>query len=417
MGVMPEPADLAIIGGGFSGTLLLVQYLRQPATAPRRVMLFHRGDLARGLAYSTRDPRHLLNVPARNMSAFPDAPDDFLHWLSQNVASQHFSPGDFVPRHLYGDYLQHILQQQLAETPHRVEILEEEAVSITPQQNPDGLTITTRRRERVAKQVALALGNEPTPPPPGCLSPWALLEHPLPPADETIRILGAGLTAVDAYLTLRGRGFTGTIEMLSPSGRLPHAHLLTPRSYLWPLPLPRGLSSMLHAIRHAAKREGDWRAVVDGLRPHTAAFWRSLPPFAQHLFLTRYVGLWNIHRHRMAPQIAAQIAADARLTVTALAQAPSPLPRAALTIYCTGQNYRIRQTKNPLLRQLVQDGMVEKHATGFGIMANGYQCIGKSTQLYALGSLLIGERLETSAVPELRVEAAELAALLGRKQG
>lgn len=417
MGVMPEPADLAIIGGGFSGTLLLVQYLRQPSNAPRCVIVFHRGDLARGLAYSTRDPHHLLNVPARNMSAFPDAPDDFFHWLSKNVASQHFSPGDFVPRHLYGDYLQHILQQQLAETPHRVEILEEEAVSIAPQQNPDRLTITTRTGERVAHQVALALGNEPTPPPPDCLSPWALLVHPLPPAHETVRILGAGLTAIDAYLTLRSRGFTGTIEMLSPSGRLPHAHLPNPKNYLWPLPLPRGLSGMLHAIRHAATREGDWRAVVDGLRPHMVTFWRSLSPFAQKLFLTRYFGLWNIHRHRMAPQIAAQLAADTRLTVTALAHAPSPLPPAALTVYCTGQNYRLGQTKNPLLRQLAQDGLLKAHASGFGIAASGYQCMGNSTQLYALGSLLIGERLETSAVPELRVEAAELAALLAQKQG
>ncbi|MFN7611199.1 MAG: hypothetical protein ACK5QX_09755, partial [bacterium] len=209
----------------------------------------------------------------------------------------------------------------------------------------------------------------------------------------------------------------GTIEMLSPSGRLPQAHLLTPKNYLWPLPLPEGLSGMLHAIRHAAKREGDWRAVVDGLRPHMVTFWRSLSPFAQKLFLTRYVGLWNIHRHRMAPQIAAQLAADARLTVTALAQAPSPLPPAALTVYCTGQNYRLGRTKNPLLRQLAQDGLLKAHATGFGIAASGYQCMGKSTQLYALGSLWIGERLETSAVPELRVEAAELAALLAQKQG
>jgi uncharacterized NAD(P)/FAD-binding protein YdhS len=414
MAAMPEQADLAIIGGGFSGIMLLVQVLLQPSATPRRITLFHRGDLARGPAYATRDPHHLLNVPARNMSAFADAPDHFLAWLASNAASQHFAPEDFVPRCMYGDYLTEILQHALAATPHQVNILEEEVTSIAPQQDSEALMITTARYQLVAAQVVLALGSEPAAVPPGGLSPWALRDHPLPPDGETIRILGAGLTAVDAYLSLRGRGFTGRITMASPSGRLPQAHRPNPISYRWRLPLPTGLSALLQAIRRAAEELGDWRAVVDGLRPHTLAFWRSLSPFAQTLFLTQYFGLWNIHRHRMAPQIAAQLAADSNLTVTALARASHPLPPARLTIHCTGQNYRIHATRNRLLRQLLDDGLITAHATGFGIRADGYRCWGSSARLFALGALLIGERLETTAVPELRVEAAELAALLGR---
>jgi uncharacterized NAD(P)/FAD-binding protein YdhS len=71
---------VAIIGGGFSGTLVAVRLLRA-ASGPLRVMLIERsGDWGPGAAYSTRDDAHVLNVPAARMSAFGSAPGDFCAW-------------------------------------------------------------------------------------------------------------------------------------------------------------------------------------------------------------------------------------------------------------------------------------------------------------------------------------------------
>jgi uncharacterized NAD(P)/FAD-binding protein YdhS len=71
--------DVLIIGGGFSGTMLVVHLLRNSPCLS--VAVVDRGALpGRGIAYSTPHRFHLLNVPAGDMSAWPDAPDDILRW-------------------------------------------------------------------------------------------------------------------------------------------------------------------------------------------------------------------------------------------------------------------------------------------------------------------------------------------------
>ena len=97
---------VAIVGGGFSGLLSAIHLLR--ADPGLTVRLIERAPrFARGRAYSTRDPGHLLNVRASNMSAFPDQPRHFVDWLGVGPIA-----GDwFVERRRYGDYLQEVLRQ------------------------------------------------------------------------------------------------------------------------------------------------------------------------------------------------------------------------------------------------------------------------------------------------------------------
>jgi len=90
--------DIAIIGGGASGTLLAVSLLRR-ARAPLRVLLVEKtGRVGPGLAYSTERPSHLLNVPAARMSAFPEDPEHFLRWARRGGPGT--GPGGFVRRRL-----------------------------------------------------------------------------------------------------------------------------------------------------------------------------------------------------------------------------------------------------------------------------------------------------------------------------
>ena len=107
---------IAVVGGGFSGLLTAVHLL---AGGPEvTVRLIERAPIfGRGRAYATDSPQHLLNVRAANMSAFPGDPGHFLNWLAACGEG-----GDgFVPRGLYGDYLQDLLRETVS-TPRSVSL-------------------------------------------------------------------------------------------------------------------------------------------------------------------------------------------------------------------------------------------------------------------------------------------------------
>src|SRR3954468_13632010 len=73
-------------------------------------MLVNRsGPMARGLAYGTQSPDHKLNVPAGNMSALADDPDHFVRFCL-GVDSR-ITASLFVSSRLYGDYLEHVLNE------------------------------------------------------------------------------------------------------------------------------------------------------------------------------------------------------------------------------------------------------------------------------------------------------------------
>src|SRR5436190_93629 len=106
-GRRPRPLVVAIVGSGFSGTLVAVNLARLARGRPLRVVLFERRErFARGVAYSTSCPQHLLNVPAGMMSALVDEPDDFLSWLQARDPAAH--RGTFAPRRVYGEYLEEL---------------------------------------------------------------------------------------------------------------------------------------------------------------------------------------------------------------------------------------------------------------------------------------------------------------------
>src|ERR1700722_20420782 len=71
---------VAIIGGGFTGATLAAQLLRRSGGSVSVFLIERRARLGRGVAYSTECTEHLLNVRARNMSAYPDEPENFLLW-------------------------------------------------------------------------------------------------------------------------------------------------------------------------------------------------------------------------------------------------------------------------------------------------------------------------------------------------
>ena len=109
--------DVIIVGAGYSGTLVAVHLAR--AGANLRIALIERGKSAgRGVAYGTTDAKHLLNVRADQMGAFPDDVGHFYRWLRLHRSNldaagvTDLRPDAFIPRLVFGDYIQDLLREE-----------------------------------------------------------------------------------------------------------------------------------------------------------------------------------------------------------------------------------------------------------------------------------------------------------------
>lgn len=427
---MSDVFDVAIIGAGASGTLTAVQFARLAAPGARGALIDAGARAARGLAYGTPYGAHLLNVPAGRMSALPDDPEHFLRWLRGRDAAA--GPGTFAPRALYGDYLASLLAAD--ETYSRVTRVGGSAIGLTRSATwtihlHDGRTID-------ARSVVLALGNLPPsdplhlgdePPAEYMRDPWAPgaaigLAH-----DAPVLLIGSGLTAIDIAVALRHEGHRGPILMLSRHGRLPQPHApVTPRP-LAELPAafasPRGA---LRWVREQLEAGEEWRAVVDSLRPHTVAIWRRWSLAQRGAFLRHLKNLWDVHRHRAAPEVLAQLSAEVlRGSIRSMRALPDGIAvetsagtlDVARVINCTGPACDYARLDLPLVVQMRRAGWLVPDPLRLGIeTADDGRLIGADGQpvdnLYTLGPLRRPALWESTAIPEIRQQAMELARVL-----
>jgi uncharacterized NAD(P)/FAD-binding protein YdhS len=429
---------VVIIGGGASGTITAVALAQFPDAGPV-TLVDTAGVFARGVAYSTEEPQHLLNVPAGRMSAVPDQPGHLVDWLA--ARGERADPEAFLPRRLYGDYLGELL----GSAGPRVGRVVDRVVAISP--DGPGLRIDLASgRPLHARAAVLALGNFPPELPPGWAAlpprlawrtPWAMPEA-WPAADAEVLLLGAALTAVDVVLSLLARGHRGRIHLLSRRGLLPATH---PPRMLQPLQLgerPSRLRALVRMFREASARE-DPRAVLDTLRPELGALWQGLTAVEQRSFLRHLRPWFDVVRHRLAPEVGASIAAleaggwlirHAGRVVSIVEQdgrvALRYRPRGARTlavltvdvaIPTNGPVMDVRGLDDVLVRSLLASGQVRPgpHGLGFATAADGAVLGPMQDRLWTLGGLRRGDLWESTAIPEIRVQASELGATLAAR--
>lgn len=442
---MRPSSTIAVVGAGFSGVMTALHLLRQDA-AVKVVLVERRSPLGLGAAYATDNPRHRLNVRAGNMSAWPDQPNAFVDWLA--AQGRDVGPGGFATRADYGAYLQSLLAA-VAEGPAaagRLVITPDEITAIT--RSGDGWRLTCGMgRTLSADAVVLALGNPPPSRPEGVdrdfaesdlyvADPWRW-EARVPEGDAPILLLGSGLTMVDLALALDEARPGQSFVALSRRGLTPLRHDGAPPVTLPPPPSPlAGPSRTLAWLRSAAERHG-WRTAIDALRPVTKALWRGWSLQQRTRFLRHGRAFWDVHRHRLAPQVAAHIdhmrrtgrlrviagrlervdaARDQGFAVTwrPRGSARSERFEAGLLVNCTGPAASLARSSEPLLASLSEQGLVRPDPLGLGVDVDvDHRVIAVSGQaqptLFAVGPMTRGALWEINAVPDIRVQAVEVA--------
>jgi uncharacterized NAD(P)/FAD-binding protein YdhS len=151
---------------------------------------------------------------------------------------------------------------------------------------------------------------------------------------------------------------------------------------------------------------------------------------------------WNAHRHRMAPEVARIVAGEissgglrmlAGRTGT-FVQTPHGIVvpirvrgqdrtlelEVGRVINCSGPAHDFRQLENPLIGNLLEQGIMQPLQTGIGvdIAPNGALRDGAGTdsqRFYAIGPVRYGTLIETTAMPEIRAQAADLATTLASR--
>ncbi|MBN8938980.1 MAG: FAD/NAD(P)-binding protein [Rhizobiales bacterium] len=427
--------DIAIVGGGASGVLLAIQLMRQ-AAGRLQVTLVERGpDIGFGLAYATGCAGHLLNTRAADMSALPDEPDHFVRWLGHEAGS-----GDFVSRQTYGRYLQDMLKTTVARSEGRLQLVTGNVVAATPER--DGVLLTIDGAAPVfAGRVVLATGHRaPGSGRGGALrgDPWSsdALDGLAPTAP--VLLIGTGLTMIDVVISLMERDHMGQIVALSRRGLLPRTHPVAPRPAVVGATdalFAGALSARLGAFRHMARAGAGWEAVMQALRPHNAALWQSLDEPQRRRFLRHLRPWWDVHRHRVPPQVgrglkaviaAGQlsivagrivavdtVAGPATVTISLRGSGRREVHDFGRVIDCTGPRSD-PDVETPLQAQLARDGLLRADPLGLGFdVGDGDALLSRaaaaSPRLLALGPPTRGRHWEITAIPDIRKRAATMA--------
>ena len=427
-------ADVIIIGGGFSGTMLAAQLAQRGLGS---VIVEARGRAGRGTAFSTPEEVHLLNVPASKMSAWPDRPGDF----AEAVSADGYDPTDFVPRRRFGAYLTAILNDALASG--QASLVRGEATSARPE--ADGWLVSMADGSNLrGRALALAQGNQPPDPLRAAvgISPSLFVNDPW--SDEgraavsrvagsggDVLIVGTGLTMVDVVLSLDSAGHQGRIVALSRRGLTPRAHAPVDPATVEANDIPQGSVTALWRWLRTRGSQLGWRAAIDSLRPHSQALWRSLGDREQRRFLRHARPWWDVHRHRIAPEVAAvlkRLIGEGRLEIVAgrivsMRQGNRELVAGikrrgtsearerhfALGVNCTGPLGALERSEDGVLRNLFDTGLARPDALGIGLDIDERSRVAGAERLWAMGPLTKGALWEIVAVPDIRGQAADVA--------
>jgi uncharacterized NAD(P)/FAD-binding protein YdhS len=451
---MSPQRTIAIVGAGFSGTLVAANLLRAQHWATTRIILIERSArMARGKAYADREYPYLLNVPAGRMSANPASPLDFLAFAQERIPDA--TAEDFLPRALYGQYLEAILLDAEVAAAAQVQFdrMRGDVCSLESEGAGYRLRLADNRT-LVADEVVLAHGNPPPAELPGTAElpqtsyvrdPWA---QPLSfRPGEKVLLVGNGLTMADVAVCAAAQSneqivlHTISRHGLVPPSQTAFAHLackgdsaaLTHAASFSALRLFRAVRDL---AEETERRGGDWREAVTFVRNIAPTLWQRLPAREKRRLLRHIRPYWDVHRHRLPQQTVAKLthlqqrqklhfhggrllkfeAINDQIRVT---WRPRGADRAQTmlvdrVVNCTGPDYNVNRSRDPLVRSLVAQGLIACDPNNLGIRTAPHGAVIDShghaaTNLFYVGPLLRADHWEATAAHELRGHAEQLA--------
>lgn len=431
-----------IIGGGASGLLVAVWCAKLGKSGDKVTLIdaVFTSRLGAGQAYAGDTERFLLNVRAAGMSAYPEQMSHFVDWLRAHKG--YADAEGFVPRCWYAEYLQDVYRTEVATSAVHVVHHQQAAVSL------DGESRCVRcadGSEVHGDAIVLALGNLPPANPlrawksnPAYMVDWYDFDPKAVHSDDPVVCIGTGLTMVDQVIALHATGYTGKIVAISRHGNLPQVHVAR-QSYPSPLTeadaaqdVSQVVGKMRTAIATAATQGVPWQAVVDSIRPHTRGIWRQWGAHKQKRFLRHARALWDIHRHRMAPEISqlinhlitsgqldivrgricAYVETDQGGVVTYVHPHGSGEITSRHIVNCTGPANQY--TAQPVLRDMAksQGVVADQHGLGVRVDEHGQLVDGAGNTaagLWAIGPMRKGTDWECTAIPDIRNQAHDIA--------
>src|SRR4051794_27871187 len=242
----PGPAlpRVLVVGGGFSGVATAV-HLSLQAPGPVVIDVVEpQPHLGAGLAYSTADPAHRINVPSSRMGLFPDDEGHFDRWLGQadylaDDPDAATATGVAYPRRLtFGRYVEACVGALGAGRPP-VRHLRDRALGVAAAGS--GYAVRLASGDVRQADVVVLTSSNPAPEPPRALAaalaghprfvanPWAEDALALIRPSDRVLIVGTGLTMADIVASLDRRGHAGPITAISRRGLVSQGHTGDPR--------------------------------------------------------------------------------------------------------------------------------------------------------------------------------------------
>ncbi|MFL6600650.1 MAG: FAD/NAD(P)-binding protein [Steroidobacteraceae bacterium] len=468
---MSPQRTIVIVGAGFSGTLVAANLLRSQHWATTRIVLIERSTaVARGKAYADREYSYLLNVPAGRMSADPSVPLDFLSFAQQRIPGA--TAEDFLPRALYGQYLEAtLLDAEVTAPPHvhferlcgevcAVEKIGDSSAYRVQLSSDHALAADADGRTIYADDVVLATGNPPPATLPGTeqlqqyvCDPWAQPLRFSP--GERVLLIGSGLTMVDvATAAAASSNEQAVIHAISRHGLVPPSQTQFSHSACKgdSATMLRAASfsalTLLRTVRKLAdeteQRGGDWREAVTFIRNIAPTLWQRLPTREKRRLLRHVRPYWDVHRHRLPSQTLAKLThlrsrqklhihagrllkfenVGSQVRVSWRARGADDVQTLIVdrVVNCTGPDYNVSRSQDPLIRSLLAQGLAVSDPHNLGIRTGPYGALvdaqGRAAaNLFYVGPMLRADHWEATAAQELRGHAERLAGYLSAPVG
>lgn len=455
MAVLKETdCDIVVIGGGLGGCLVSMQLLQQHPGAKVCIIEKKAEHLARGVAYARHFTEQLLNVPVIGMSIDPDQPEHFYNWLTTHVNKYpqlKFDAHTFVPRSIYGDYVEETFNRVAQQAGNRLNIVFDEAIQVEKKQ--EGITVWCKHQLQIhARYLVLATGN--LPPADISIKNTSFLQSPLYVSNpwtpglirdldthKNVLLVGSGLTAIDIVLALYDQHHFGNVYLLSRRGKLPLPHSpVKPHQFSQPEGLLSGnvktiTDTLRKEVKDFAAQGITWQQVMDAIRPWTQKAWKKLDMEQKKIFLSRLRSYWEIHRHRVPAASLDkinQMKAKGQLVhyagnITDVLEMHNEKAEvlythknkiysitADLVINCTGPENNFRKHNMPLLVDMMKKGYAVSDELNLGIACDESGRLMNTDHqadpvFYCMGHLRKGTLWETTAARELREQAREMA--------